>query len=101
MTIAVPTERVVAAAVRIVVEVDGEWRDLIFSTPAPARHHDVVHRMVLLGISQDSRCEQGFVTNAGRFANRTDATCIARAAGQITTPKKTEPQHALFSEDLW
>jgi hypothetical protein len=75
---------------------------VIFTIPAPARHHDIVHRMHLLGIVQDYTLEQGFLTDTGRFVRRKPAMIIAEKAGQLIRSKEGGYQGPeLFSEDLW
>ena len=46
-----------------------------------------------------SNCDQGFMTDKGRFVDRLEACKIAKSAGQIIN--KTGPEDDLFSEDLW
>lgn len=67
----------------------------------PARHHDVIRTMAALGHSTEyiARCEQGFVTDLGRWLNRKEALEVARAAGQII--RESNPAFGLFSEDVW
>lgn len=77
------------------------YNGLIFSVPAPGRHHNVAHLMALaapnlIGIPQR---EQGFLTSAGRYVSREEAFFIAFAAQQLI--KKTHPLYKLFSEDVW
>jgi len=67
---------------------------VIYSVPAPGRHHDV---MVALR-SLDRPYEQGFLTSTGLFVRRKLAALIAKEAGQITEPKWGDQ---LYSEDLW
>lgn len=84
--------RVVSAAVRTP---DG----LIYSVPAPGRHHDVVHRMVAKGGVQDETWETGFLLNTGQFARRVPAKRIATKAGQLL-PRAMNLRE-LYSEDVW
>ncbi len=44
---------------------------------------------------------QGFLTNHGRFYNRTQGLEFAKKAGQLEGRKKHEPSDQLMSEDLW
>ncbi|RUV69696.1 MAG: hypothetical protein EOR26_05215 [Mesorhizobium sp.] len=83
-------ERIVAVAVR--------FKGLTVTLPAPARHGDVLHPLhdftgCVLGGE-----DQGFLTSTGRFVDRKHAVDIARAAGQIETPRWPPD---LYSEDLW
>lgn len=83
-----PAETIVCVAV--------EFADGIVSLPPPYRHHHVIQRHhSTTGIS-GSGLRQGFLTNTGRFVDRTEAAKIAHTAGQIAEPKPW-----LFSEDLW
>ena len=73
----------------------------IFSMAPPARHHNIMHDFNVMGYGQQYM--QGFLTNTRRFVDREEAVKIARASRQIYPgmPKKTQPDHLLFSEDLW
>lgn len=73
----------------------------MISLVRPARHHDVIRYMTLLGYTPAmiARSEQGFATDTGRFVGRAAALRIARKAGQLKTPP-THPGE-LFSEDVW
>lgn len=86
------TLRVIAAAINY----DG----LIFSVPAPGRHHNVIHAMVDAGVKRNVRGEdQGFLLSDGRWCSRRAAEHIAREAGQIKNEKLLGS--ILTSEDLW
>jgi hypothetical protein len=75
---------------------------MIFTLPAPARHHAILHIMSgTFGIPQDSYTEQGFLTDTGNFVSRKAALIIAADAGQLEERVKTNPPYELFSEDLW
>lgn len=92
--------RIVSVACTKPAGTDG--KRLIFSLPAPHRHHDVVHLMARLGIQQDHTVEQGFLTDTGRFLRRKPAFILAEQAGQLIRPKEGGYQGPeLFSEDLW
>lgn len=83
------SERIVAAAIQF----DG----ITCVLPPPARHHHILHAIHDLRpesfIGPD---EQGFMTSAGRFVDRSEGRRIAVECGQTAT------QHShLFSEDLW
>ena len=88
------TLKVVSAAVMA--------NEMVFSKPAPCRHHHVLNSMSIdfgldamkLGIPEN----QGFVLSDGTFAGRTRGAKVALAAGQIE--KLNWPPY-LYSEDLW
>jgi hypothetical protein len=89
--------RILAAAIRV------NATGIVFSVPAPGRHHDVIRVMVHEhGIAppiDHGRYEQGFTLDDGTFVRRKPAKHIARAAGQLL-PRASD--HAeLFSEDVW
>jgi len=71
---------------------------IIFSIDRPARHHDVIHKMVKMGRPKPITGDQGFILSDGRFVEREEAAQIALAAGQCQT--LTAPPR-LYSEDLW
>lgn len=86
--------KIVAAAVMF-----DQW---IYTMPPPARHWNIVHLMdSKLGIRQDYRSEQGFMTDTGDFMRRKPAMRIAEAAGQLLKPITGNRTRDLFSEDLW
>jgi len=71
----------------------------VWSVPRPGRHHDVIRVMKQEGYDTPIQGEQGFLLSDGRFARRTSALTVARRANQLI--RKTNPQHMLFSEDVW
>jgi hypothetical protein len=85
------TLRVVAAALRFGV---------IYSMPAPARHHHILSEMNMAGISREIilKAEQGFLLSNGLFVHRYYAKQVAVEAGQL---KGETPHKELFSEDVW
>lgn len=87
------TERIVSAALC-------ETSGLIYSLPAPARHHNVMHALHKVMDGSVQHIEQGFLTNTGRFVTREQAHAIASAAGQIIR-RCGGDEHALYSENLW
>lgn len=73
----------------------------LWALPAPARHHHAL--LAIESVHPDKAIEaypetQGFVTNTGRWVDRTEGAAIAIAAGQIEALKW--PPY-LYSEDLW
>jgi hypothetical protein len=86
-------ERIVAAAIF--------YNGVVYSVPAPGRHHDLIRIMKVQGLPDqllDLR-NQGFLTSMGRFVDRYEAAKIARAAGQII--REPTPPDMLTSEDVW
>ncbi len=84
---------IVAAAAKI----DGEVRAL----PAPARHHDVLHRYPIS--EGHDHGEQGFIDDQFGFLGRGQAYWRAKDEGQLEGRIKTGDPNGthLFSEDLW
>lgn len=77
--------------------------DEIFVVNQPGRHHHVVHFMASIGIKQTTLANQGFLTNRGRYVNRTEAMIIARKADQLLDKNKDKSyrDRELYSEDVW
>lgn len=77
-------------------------KGMIFTKPAPTRHHNVLNDMSIVfgldAIEHGIPENQGFLTSEGVYVGREEAAKIAIAAGQIT---KTNWGKHLFSEDLW
>lgn len=73
----------------------------LFSSDAPARHHNVLHQMKNAGADHVGS-DQGFLTSDGRYVDREEALKIATAAGQMK-PRQPGQYNGpeLFSEDLW
>lgn len=85
--------RVVAVAIR-----DKEGK--IYTLPAPARHHNVIHKMARDGLeTMGPDIEQGFLLSDGQFCRRRAAKFIAAEAGQLL-PRAMDLDE-LFSEDVW
>lgn len=85
------TETIVAAACR--------FGPLTLSMEPPARHHSVMHAMIILGSSgRIPPADTGFLTSKGRFVGRAAAARIALAAGQVS---ELIAGPDLYSEDLW
>lgn len=86
-------EMIIRAAIR--------YKDRVWSTTPPNRHHHVIQKMIGAGLPSESCVlpNQGFLTSTGRFVNRSEAAKIARSAGQLwRTPT---PEWMLSSEDVW
>jgi len=84
-------ERIVAAAIKY----DG----VPYALPKPARHHHVI-KAVSEFVGEANwpvDQEQGFMTDRGRFVNRSLAMRIALQARQLSMA----PRPWLASEDLW
>ncbi len=79
---------IIAAAVII----DGKIKAL----PAPARHHDVMHKFPL---GKYAHGEQGFIDDELGFLDRSQAFWRAKDEGQII--RITDRAGELYSEDLW
>lgn len=84
---------VVAAAIKSAE--DG----IVYSVPAPGRHHNVIHMLAQAGFKPPVLGEQGFLLSDGRFATRTAAKYVARKAGQLL--ERASELKQLFSEDVW
>jgi len=89
------TERIISVAL--------EGYGLIYSLPAPQRHHHIIHALYkLTGKSIGGDYQQGFITNIGRFVNRTEGYEIAKDAEQLLDlPHVPHTPGTLYSEDLW
>lgn len=75
--------------------------ELIHSLPRPARHHDIIHAMVVNGYKTPITGEQGFINNRGRFLDRIRALQEAYLEGQVTPEQKEGKSQQLYSEDCW
>jgi hypothetical protein len=84
-------ELIVAAAIR--------WENLVVMVERPGRHGNCINPMHALGLPHR---DQGFVTNRGRFVDRTEAAEIVVRSGQGTA-RDFGPDYpeSLFSEDMW
>jgi hypothetical protein len=95
LPIAVPPERIVAAAI---------YHGCTVSLPPPARHGHILAAMsATLGINtpQIPPENQGFLTDTGRYVGRVEAKLIAHRAGQIIRHSAGQHCPELYSEDLW
>lgn len=72
---------------------------LIYVAYAPMRHHNVIWAMGTKGHNHEI-VSQGFLTNTGRYVNRTEASFIAQKANQVLR-LSSGSNYRLFSEDLW
>ena len=94
---------IVCAAVRLHIDKTNE--DVILCGP---RHHYIYKQLEGLGFEPNkgySRVMDGFVTNTGRFLNRTDSLVYAVQVGQVNANIRDEfskgTKIELYSEDLW
>lgn len=71
--------------------------DIVFSLPAPNRHHHIIREMVKIG-ENPRKGVQGFVTNHGDFLDREEALKYAYEHDLILL---SDDPSELFSEDLW
>lgn len=72
---------------------------LIFSLSRPNRHHNILHLMYDIKVSNGfGDVVQGFLSTHGDFYNREDAAKIALNNHQI---EKLMSPPDLYSEDLW
>ena len=78
---------------------------IIYSLPAPHRHHDVIR---LISTTTNERmitrgpAIQGFLTSEGEFLDRKQAYLLACMTNQIKRDRDSGYQgNSLFSEDLW
>lgn len=79
------------------------YRAMIYTQPAPARHHHILHSMPSSHIDGGTVGEhaQGFITSTGRFVDRKEAMTIAFLSGQVKPETIMRKVPDLFSEDLW
>jgi len=77
------------------------FRGIVYSLPAPNRHHDVI-RKILRETDATYVCndEQGFLDENGTFLNRRQALVSAELLGQLK-PGTVIRAGQLFSEDVW
>lgn len=71
---------------------------LTFSLPAPARHHDVLQSMHVLGLPA-IEANQGFLDHRGVYVGRKAAMIVAYQHKQVTD--EFEEGGELYSEHLW
>lgn len=82
--------------VSVAVKIDGQVRGL----PAPARHHDILHKYPR---PEHRHGEQGFIDDQLGFMGRVQAFWRAKSEGQLEGRIKSgnPDSQELFSEDLW
>lgn len=80
------------------------FQGVVYSLPAPNRHHDVIRLIIERNpdvTHVDSRGQdQGFLDENGLYLTRKCALGIARANGQLRTDREVHANQ-LFSENLW
>jgi len=80
----------------MIIAVAIRTRQDTYEMDRPARHHDLIHKLVEMG--HPAIGEQGFIDDQCGFVTREVAAEIALSQGQIT---KLHAPPSLFSEDLW
>lgn len=79
------------------------FEGLIYSLPAPNRHHHVIRHIVE---TTGAECvdayddDQGFLDEDGNYLNRTEALVSALINNQVKDQSKIR-MGMLFSEDVW
>jgi hypothetical protein len=76
-----------------------QYKAIIISSPAPARHSDILIPMSQMHPTAAHEAEQGFLTDTGEFLGRIGAKQLVRDTKQPTI--RNTHQTELFSEDLW
>jgi hypothetical protein len=79
------------------------FNDVIYSLPAPNRHHDVIRHIVeTTGVSYvDARGEdQGFLDETGKYLTRRQALKVAKLNSQLRSDRPIW-NNELYSENLW
>ena len=102
-------ERIVCSACQVFVdERDGTNEDgsEIIHEVYGLRHYDSFMRKQIKELEKQYNyalldCEQGFLTNKGRFVGRKEATEIAKEQGQVIRLSGSTNADILFSEDLY
>ena len=74
------------------------YKEKLYDLPRPARHHDVIAKIVAETGDRGIRGEQGFVTGEGMFLDRIVAAQYAIDYRQI---EKLKWPPKIYSEDLW
>lgn len=67
-------------------------------------HADCFFSGANIGLSMSKKsCDQGFITNKGRYVDRKLAACIAKKANQLVDTKDVKIKNIthLASEDIW
>jgi hypothetical protein len=76
-----------------------DFGPIIFTVPAPGRHADILIPLSQLSSDAALGCQQGFLTDEGKFLGRIGAKQLVKDTGQPTI-RDCHPTE-LFSEDLW
>ncbi len=76
---------------------------IIWAAQKPHRHHHLHQAMYEYGVSEidRSQAQQGFMTAAGYFLDRTLALQLAEATQQMNYREGTVVLKKLYSENLW
>ena len=87
---------------RIITHVAIRFNGIIYSLPAPNRHHNVILKIVQETGAQTVNAQgddQGFLDDTGKFLTRKEALDIALNNGQLRLDRPIYDK--LFSENLW
>lgn len=77
------------------------FQGVVYSLPAPNRHHHVLWHIVGTGVaSHVDNDEQGFLDENGTFLDRKQALVNALDNNQVKDPNDIRC-NMLFSEDVW
>lgn len=83
----------------VAITLDG----IVYSLPAPNRHHNVIHYVIDVTDGDVRPYVQGFITSSGEFLDRKQAMQLAMANGQLNRRPGEQFYQGpeLYSEDLW
>lgn len=89
-------ERIVMAALLMKGETHG------LGLLPPAHHGEIIRALQDVGFDESEilEAERGFITDEGRFVDRTEGWRVAEAAGQIIR-RNENSEGMLYSENLW
>lgn len=79
------------------------FRGVVYSLPAPNRHHDVIAKIIREADdvhAHTSGDDQGFLDASGRYLTRQQALVSAKINNQLINGTSVQP-NLLFSEDVW
>jgi hypothetical protein len=87
-----------------VTHVAMRFRNVVYSLPAPCRHHHIIADIV-----EKTKCEfvdahgddQGFLDASGSYLTRKQALDVARLNEQLKPGCMGERLGQLYSEDVW